>query len=88
MSSLFNFITNHLGDWGVSLNKLISLVIIPIAFGALVAGGFWLVKHVSMPHAMMVVWVTWLVMMVAISFNYSQNHSNITPAPQNQENNN
>jgi hypothetical protein len=81
VSSLFDFFTKHLGDWGTPLNKLLSLVIIPIAFGAVVAGGFWLVKHVSMPHTMIVVWVTWLVMLVTISFNYLENHSQ-TPAPQ------
>jgi hypothetical protein len=66
ISNLIGKATSHLGDWGLELNRLLALILIPILAGGLVAGGFWLVKHVSMPHTMMVVWVTWLVMLVTI----------------------
>lgn len=66
MSGLIGKVTSHLGDWGVMLNRILALILIPILAGCVVAGVFWFVKHVSMPHTMLVVWVTWLVMLVTI----------------------
>ena len=59
-------VTSHMGEWGKDIKQMFSLILLPLVAGAIVAGGFWLVKHVSMPHTMMVVWVTWLVMLVTL----------------------
>ena len=59
-------VTGHMGEWGSDINSLLGLIILPLLAGAVCAGVFWLVKHVSMPHTMMVVWVTWLIMLVTI----------------------
>jgi hypothetical protein len=61
-----HLVTGHMGDWGGNIKNLLGLIVLPLAAGILVAGGFWLVKHVSMPHTMMVIWVAWLVMVVTI----------------------
>tara|TARA_B100000965_G_scaffold37936_1_gene27994 strand:- start:29 stop:355 length:327 start_codon:yes stop_codon:yes gene_type:complete len=66
LSGMIGKVTSHLGDWGVILNRVLALIVIPILAGGVVAAVFWFVKHVSMPHTMLVVWVTWLVMLVTI----------------------
>ncbi len=55
-----------MGPVGKVIQGIIALVLVPALAGGLVAAGFWLVKHVSMPHAMGVIWVMWLVMLVTI----------------------
>jgi hypothetical protein len=51
---------------GKVIQGIIALVLFPLVIGGVVGLGFWLVKHVSMPHIMSVVWVTWLIMLVTI----------------------
>ncbi len=63
---VINMVTGHMGEWGGDIKYLLGLIILPLTAGAIVAGTFWLVKHVSMPHTMIVVWVTWLIMLVTI----------------------
>ena len=63
---VIHLVTGHMGEWGGDIKNLLGLIVLPLAAGAIVAGGFWLVKHVSMPHTMMVVWVVWLVMVVTL----------------------
>ena len=51
---------------GRVIQSFVALVIVPVVCGAFVALIFWLVKHVSMPHTMAVIWTVWLIMLVTI----------------------
>lgn len=54
------------GKYGMIIQGILALVIVPLVAGFIMAAAFWLVKHVSMPHMMLVVWLVWLVMLVTI----------------------
>jgi len=51
---------------GMIIQGIVALVLVPVACGAFVALIFWLVKHVSMPHTMAVIWTVRLTMSVTI----------------------
>lgn len=54
------------GPIGLVIQGIIALILIPGIAGGLAALAFWLVKHVSMPHAMGTVWIVWLIMLITI----------------------
>ncbi len=51
---------------GRVVQGIIALLAIPLIAGGASAAGFWLVKHVSMPHMMATIWVMWLVMLIIV----------------------
>ena len=57
-------LTSHFGSVGIIIQGIVSLVLIPVLFGLVVSGLFWLVKHMSMPYMMSVIWVVWMIMLV------------------------
>lgn len=63
-SCLAMFFSN--GPVGRAIQGIISLIVVPGLAGGLAALVFWLIKHVSMPHAMGTVWIVWLIMLITI----------------------
>ena len=55
------------GHIGHLIQEMISLLILPLAGGFIVAAAFWMVKRVTMPHMMGIVWVLWLVLLVTMA---------------------
>lgn len=51
---------------GKLMQSMISLLTIPVLAGFIVAGIFWLIKRVAMPHIMVVIWVLWLILLTTI----------------------
>ena len=51
---------------GRVVQGILALLAIPVIAGGASASGFWLVKHVSMPHMMATIWVMWLVMLIIV----------------------
>jgi hypothetical protein len=51
---------------GRVIQGILALLLIPAAAGGVAALGFWLVKHVSMPHMMATIWIMWLIMLVIV----------------------
>ena len=54
------------GPVGLAIQEILALIIIPVLAGGIAALAFWLVKHVSMPHATATVWVVWLILLVTL----------------------
>ncbi|MBV53885.1 MAG: hypothetical protein CL816_07525 [Coxiellaceae bacterium] len=65
---------------GRVIQGIIALLAIPLVAGGLAALGFWLVKHVSMPHMMATIWVMWLVMLVIVLASGTPAASMLPPA--------
>ena len=59
-------LTSHFGSVGLIIQGIVSLVLIPLIFGGLVSGLYWLCKHASLPNTMAIIWMIWAVMMVTI----------------------
>jgi len=51
---------------GRVIQGIVALLVIPFIAGGLAALGFWLVKHVSMPHMMATIWIMWMIVLVAV----------------------
>ena len=51
---------------GQVIQDMVSLLVIPVFTGFLVAAVFWLIKRVAMPHIMAVIWVLWLILLTTI----------------------
>lgn len=51
---------------GRVIQGVIALLLIPFVAGGLAALGFWLVKHVSMPHMMATIWIVWLIVLITV----------------------
>ena len=54
------------GELGSAIRNLISLLVVPLCFGAVPTLIFWLSKNRMFPYFMHVVWVVWLVQTTAI----------------------
>ncbi len=55
------------GNIGVLIQSVVALLVIPLLAGLLVAGLHWLFKRNSPSHTMSIIWVVWLVMVVAVT---------------------
>ena len=53
------FSGDHMGRM---IQGVISLVLLPVGVGAILSGGYWLIKKSMMPHTLTVVWVLWTVL--------------------------
>lgn len=51
---------------GRVIQGIIALLVIPFVAGGVAALGFWLVKHVSMPHMMATIWIVWLIVLITV----------------------
>ncbi|ACJ20903.1 hypothetical protein [Coxiella burnetii] len=51
---------------GRLIQNMISLLIIPVVAGFVVATAFWLIKRMAMPHIMAVIWVLWLILLTTM----------------------
>lgn len=51
---------------GRLIQNVISLLLLPFICGLIVALVFWLVKRVTMPHIMAVVWILWLILLITM----------------------
>ncbi len=65
---------------GRIIQGIIALLAIPLVAGGASAAGFWLVKHVSMPHMMATIWVMWLVMLIIVLASGTPAASIVPPA--------
>ena len=54
------------GPTAMAIRGIIALIVVPVICGGFFALIIWLVKHISMPHTMGVIWTVWLVMLVTI----------------------
>ncbi len=71
---------------GRLIQDMVSLLILPLFAGLVIATVFWLIKRSAMPHTMGVIWVFWLVLfttMLAQSHMGSRVPSPVPGAPQN-----
>ncbi|WP_267257021.1 hypothetical protein [Coxiella endosymbiont of Ornithodoros maritimus] len=51
---------------GRLIQNMVSLLIIPVVAGFVVATAFWLIKRMVMPHMMAVIWVLWLILLTTM----------------------
>jgi hypothetical protein len=66
------------GHVGRLIQEMISLLILPLLGGLIIASIFWMIKRAAMPHIMAVVWVVWLVLLVTM---VAQNNPTLSNAP-------
>ncbi|QTS83634.1 hypothetical protein [Coxiella endosymbiont of Amblyomma nuttalli] len=52
---------------GRVMQDVISLLIIPVITGILVAAIFWIIKRMVMPHIMVVIWVVWSILLTTMA---------------------
>lgn len=57
------FSNDHVGR---IIQGIISLIVIPVVIGAVLAGAHWLVKKTSMPHTLTVIWVIWTILLTTL----------------------
>jgi len=57
------FSGDHMGRM---IQGVIAVVLLPVAVGAVLSGGYWLVKKQMMPHTLTVVWVLWTVLLTTL----------------------
>ena len=70
------------GKIGVLIQNIIAVLLIPLICGLIAAAIHWLFKRTSPSHTMSVVWVVWLVLIVAVTLrpsfsqktSYSKHH--------------
>ena len=51
---------------GRMIQGVIAVVLLPVGVGAVLSGGYWLVKKQMMPHTLTVVWVLWTVLITTL----------------------
>lgn len=51
---------------GRLIQDMVSLLIIPLVGGLLVAMVFWMFKREAMPHTLSLVWVVWLILVITM----------------------
>ena len=59
-------LTVHFGSVGVIVQGIVALIILPLVVGFIVTGLYWLVKHMTMPYTMSVIWIVWLILLISI----------------------
>ncbi|WP_299345920.1 hypothetical protein [uncultured Maritalea sp.] len=67
------------GSTGILIQKIIALLLLPLFSGMIVATIYWLFKRTQMPHTMAIIWTVWLVLLVAITSNYSEKNKQQKP---------
>jgi len=55
------------GPIGLVVQAVLSLLIIPIVVGLIVAFLLWLFKKSVLPHTMLTIWVVWVILLVALA---------------------
>lgn len=51
---------------GRMIQGVIAVVLLPVAVGGVLSGGYWLVKKQMMPHTLTVVWVLWTILLTTL----------------------
>jgi hypothetical protein len=57
------FAGDHMGRM---IQGVIAVVLLPVGVGAILSGGYWLIKKQMMPHTLTVVWVLWTVLLTTL----------------------
>lgn len=55
------------GQWGQLIELSFTLFILPVIFGLIVAGIYWMIKRKAMPRMMELVWIIWVILLTALS---------------------
>jgi hypothetical protein len=55
------------GKWGQLIKLGLALFVLPVFFGGLIAGIYWLFKRIYMPYTMEVIWILWFVLLTALA---------------------
>ena len=66
LADIIGRLTGRFGYVGVVVQGTFSLVLIPVLFGLIASGFYWLVKHVQLPNMMMIIWLIWTVLLITI----------------------
>ena len=51
---------------GRMIQGVIAVVLLPVGVGAVLSGGYWLIKKEMMPHTLTVVWVLWTILLTTL----------------------
>ncbi len=51
---------------GRLIQGVIAVVLLPVGVGAVLAGGYWLVKKEMMPHTLTIIWIMWTILLTTL----------------------